>query len=108
MKFIHHLSLVALFGSFAVAVPANFLSLTLSLKEGDAVTHERGVNLFGHDPCLAVCYPEKPNCALGWVSTHRVDWLLRSESELTNVCALKYALLAGEDPDVSQPSAFDM
>lgn len=72
MKFIHHLSLVALFGSFAVAVPANFLSLTLSLKEGDGVTHERGVQ----DACLSICYFEKPKCALGSVSTHRVDWVL--------------------------------
>lgn len=76
MKIIHHLSLVALFGSFAVAVPANILSLTLSLKEEDAVTHEREVNPLSHDPCLKVCWQEQEQCALRSVSTLRVDWFL--------------------------------
>lgn len=86
MKFIYHASLAALFGSFAVAVPANSLTLSLNLENGDDAKYQgSGLPSTTTDICWRACFPEQPECPEPLVGTRRAGWLYRSESELTNV-----------------------
>lgn len=86
MKFIYHASLAALSGSFAVAVPANSLTLSLNVENGDVAKYQgNGLPHPTTDPCLRVCFSEQQKCPEPWVGTRRAGWLYRSESELTNV-----------------------
>lgn len=77
MKFTYQIGIGALFGSFAVTAPANTLSLSLSIKEGDVaaghhskdvVTKELTDIAETHDICRLICFSEATNCPEDWYS----------------------------------------
>lgn len=82
MKFTYQIGIGALFGSFAVTAPANTLSLSLSIKEGDVaaghhskdvVTKELTDIAETHDICRLICFSEATNCPEDWVSVPCFD-----------------------------------
>ena len=82
MKLTYQIGIAALFGSFAVAAPANTLSLSFSIKEGDGAAGYYGKDVvnkeFTHiagksDICSKICYFEQPKCHEGWVSAPPFD-----------------------------------
>lgn len=98
MKFIYHLSIATLFGYVVVAAPANSLSLSLSLKDGDVMNYEdprstqspafavqpnidvvtkEYARQKDHEVCLLPCYYKELPCYPedGWVSAHCFDFL---------------------------------
>lgn len=74
MKFVYHLGLAALFGSFAVAVPANSLVLSLTLKDGDVPRHYGDKITPNYDICQGICHLQQPKCDDKWVSTRHAGW----------------------------------
>ena len=93
--------LAALFGSFAAALPASTVSLSLSLKDGDFAKHDLSTQ---GDECWRACLGKRPACPPYSVSTRCADERYRSESKLTNARSLKDPKKFG----VSKSSTFDM
>lgn len=62
--------LAALFGSFAAALPASTLSLSLSLKDGDVTGYGLSTQ---DDPCWLICASEEIQCPSNFVSTRCAD-----------------------------------
>ncbi|MCJ1272103.1 hypothetical protein MMC22_012010, partial [Lobaria immixta] len=80
MKFTYQIGIAALFGSFAVTAPANTLSLSLSINEGDVAAGHYSQDLVTKElthiakdrncppevaPCWLACFDEKPDCPQG-------------------------------------------
>lgn len=103
MKFVYHLSVVALFESFAFAVPT-FFSLSISLKDEDVTKHYDGGDNPSKNSYLDKYYIVQPKYPGKSACTGHADWFCGSESKLTSIGSLKYALRSL----VSKPSALDM